>query len=466
MFLYMSNAYKMTRVFYLVTLLLLISIHTSGQCPTVTLNSFSGSVCDLTAVTVTGTFTGATMVIISENGRGSVNPAIASVSPFTFTYTPARSDLGQNIEITVTAFHPLRRNCPSARVRYTLTVNPVPPAPDIASITQPTCFIPTGSVLLRGLPASGTWSLKRNPDGTIISGRGTTQTISELTSGRYHFLVRNSAGCVSAASSDVIIATQPPVPRVIITDPDPACFPATVDLTSPAITSGSSAGVTYTYWRNSAATQSYNSPSGASEGIYYIKGTLTESGCYEIKPVAVTIRHRPVANAGSDKVLDYLFETRLEAFDPGIDEDGRWSVLSGSGVFSDVSDARATVRNLKLGQNIFLWTLWDGVCQPSTDTLSVFVKDMVIPNLITPDMDGKNDYFVITQNEMIGKIELVIFNRSGFEVYKSLNYDNSWNGMDYNGNPLPEGTYFYIIRTEKGRSLSGFIMIRRNLNTD
>jgi len=75
-------------------------------------------------------------------------------------------------------------------------------------------------------------------------------------------------------------------------------------------------------------------------------------------------------------------------------------------------------------------------------------------------MDGKNDFLVIKGYENIGKIDLTIFDRRGVLVFKKANYDNSWNGVDFNGNLLPEDTYFYILKTQKGISASGYIVIR------
>ena len=108
-----------------------------------------------------------------------------------------------------------------------------------------------------------------------------------------------------------------------------------------------------------------------------------------------------------------------------------------------------------------MWTVTNGVCPASSDTVVIIVGDMVIPTLITPNMDGRNDYFIIGDSGTKGKIELVIFDRRGAQVYKNLNYDNLWNGVDYNKNPLPEDTYFYVLKTKNNQSNTGYIVIRR-----
>ena len=76
----------MTRAFFLVTILILISAETFGQClngPTVTPDSTSGTTCVTTTVTITGnTFGGdATGVTITNDGTGTVNPASTSTQP-------------------------------------------------------------------------------------------------------------------------------------------------------------------------------------------------------------------------------------------------------------------------------------------------------------------------------------------------------------------------------------------------
>ena len=68
--------------------------------------------------------------------------------------------------------------------------------------------------------------------------------------------------------------------------------------------------------------------------------------------------------------------------------------------------------------------------------------------VITPNGDGYNDFLDIYCLDDYPKNKLDIFNRYGQLVFTKENYVNrSWMPIDANGNPLPEGGYFYIIET-------------------
>jgi len=341
-----------------------------------------------------------------------------------------------------------------------IPAQPLTPSPPVVgNITHPSYTVPTGSVVLTGLPSSGTWTLTRNPGGVTLTGTGVSRTVSGLEPGTYTFTVTNAVGCVSASSASVLINARPGPPTVVITNPDTICSTSTTDLTLPEITAGSDANLIFTYWMDSGATIPITNPAAVPEGTYYIKGTTT-ADFYTIKPVVVTADRMPFADAGPDIVLDYLFTVQLDAVPPEIGT-GIWSVSSGAGTITDNDDPKTTVQGLSLNDNILLWSVTNGVCPPANDYLLITVKDLIVPTLITPNMDGRNDNFILMGIETLGKTEIVIFDRRGAQVYKNENYDNNWDGIDDNGDQLPDDTYFYVITASNGRALSGYVVIRR-----
>jgi gliding motility-associated-like protein len=600
--------------------------------PSMNLSQTSGSTCYMTPVTIdNNTFGGnATAVTITNNGHGTLAPSAVSSSPFSFTYTPATSDAGNVVTITLTTNNPRGSPCIAAIATYMLSVNSAMPAPVIDNIIQPTCTVSTGSIILSGLPSyaewtvtvspggmtiqgsettavianlsagtytftvsisgecssspssqaeifeqpiiptpplagsitapscsvatgsvnltglpsQGTWILTRYPGTVTITGSGTGITVTNLTPGIYNFSCSNQAGCVSGLSGDVTIPSQPHMPAapvigtviqptamiptgsvtltglpspgtwtilrypgavastgsgsestisglvngtytfrvrttagctspesapvvisapilpvLVITDPSPVCFPAAVDLTVPEIIEGSTKGLTYTYWKDELATIAIETPDSVSDGTYYIKGT-SASGLYDIKPVKVTVKQPPVPNAGPDQKLSYQFNTILEA-DLGYDETGIWSSDSGNAKFNDTTDPHSSVSDLSSGDNVLSWIITNGVCPADTDKVTITVGEIVIPTLITPNGDTKNEYFVIQGIENLGKTELTVFDRRGSQIFRNSDYDNKWNGVDYNEKPLENDTYFFILKSADGKSYSGYVVIRK-----
>lgn len=82
-------------------------------------------------------------------------------------------------------------------------------------------------------------------------------------------------------------------PTVKLNNPNSVCTPSTVDLTSEAITAGSTSGLTFSYWTDNKATVPCNSPTRVETGSYYIKG-IASNGAYTIAgPITVVINPTP-----------------------------------------------------------------------------------------------------------------------------------------------------------------------------
>jgi gliding motility-associated-like protein len=85
----------------------------------------------------------------------------------------------------------------------------------------------------------------------------------------------------------------------------------------------------------------------------------------------------------------------------------------------------------------------------------------LIPNIITPNGDGVNDKFFINEQLLYEPVHLIVYNRWGGIVYQDQDYRNDWNGDNFFGKPLSEGTYYYVLLFTNGTNRAGFLTILR-----
>lgn len=77
----------------------------------------------------------------------------------------------------------------------------------------------------------------------------------------------------------------------------------------------------------------------------------------------------------------------------------------------------------------------------NSSTNAKSVVGIIIPNVFTPNGDGRNDTFLIPGLEDYPSNSLSIVNRWGSTIYESNGYKNDWTGEGLN-----EGTYFYMLK--------------------
>lgn len=99
-------------------------------------------------------------------------------------------------------------------------------------------------------------------------------------------------------------------------------------------------------------------------------------------------------------------------------------------------------------------TVGGSACASSTSSKTVLVPDIQVPNVITPNGDGLNDYFKVSTAGTSSKME--IYNRWGRKVYEQTNYQNNWGGDNQ-----PAGVYYYMLTTSNGAQTKGWIEIVR-----
>ncbi|HPQ20724.1 MAG TPA: cohesin domain-containing protein [Saprospiraceae bacterium] len=86
--------------------------------------------------------------------------------------------------------------------------------------------------------------------------------------------------------------------------------------------------------------------------------------------------------------------------------------------------------------------------------------------VITPNGDNLNDYFLINCVEENTPNTLTIYDRWGRIVYTQNDYDNTWNGLDDNGEELNENSYMWVLRVDfnsgEPRLFKGTVTLLRN----
>lgn len=164
----------------------------------------------------------------------------------------------------------------------------------------------------------------------------------------------------------------------------------------------------------SGQTYDFNGMSLSAPGMYL--DTLTSSiGCDSI----VTL-HLFVQNQLQGYLLDEICDGETYIFGT--------QNLTASGVYQEVFQTSAGCDSLV--------------------TLELTVNDCTIPfeisNMVSPNDDGQNDTWKISDYSQIAGCTVTIYNRWGQPVYTTNDYHNEWAGTK-DSEPLPDGVYYYSI---------------------
>lgn len=97
----------------------------------------------------------------------------------------------------------------------------------------------------------------------------------------------------------------------------------------------------------------------------------------------------------------------------------------------------------------------------ATDTFTIDIP-LIIPNVITPNGDGKNDDFEIVNIGAYEKVTVEIFNRWGTRLFVF-----SGSGVEYadpskrwKGDNLPMGSYLYVVNINDEETYTGAVMVK------
>ncbi|WP_316797879.1 gliding motility-associated C-terminal domain-containing protein [Pedobacter frigidisoli] len=88
---------------------------------------------------------------------------------------------------------------------------------------------------------------------------------------------------------------------------------------------------------------------------------------------------------------------------------------------------------------------FDPVLTNNTSTDQKEISGLRIPNVFTPNGDGKNDTFYLENLSAFEFNDVTVINRWGSTVFQSKGYLNDWTAPG-----LSDGTYFYVVKVKNG----------------
>ncbi|HET6991704.1 MAG TPA: gliding motility-associated C-terminal domain-containing protein, partial [Bacteroidia bacterium] len=139
--------------------------------------------------------------------------------------------------------------------------------------------------------------------------------------------------------------------------------------------------------------------------------------------------------------------------------------LNGTGTSSQQSPC-VTVTSADSGQycaQLIVQNLFG--CQDTSDVcITIGESFFSIPNIFTPNGDGTNDVFLVT-NSGLKSLQCSIYDRWGALVYKWDGVNGGWDGKSTSGNEAVDGVYYYTILivdyAEKQYEEKGFVHLIR-----
>ena len=385
--------------------------------------TYPGDLCssdeavNLSSVSSGGTWSG-TGITDSENGI--FDPSVAGSGTHTITYNVGTGLCADSDQIDII----------------------VNEAPNVI-ITDPGSFCYSDpSVNLTGLPAGGIWS----GTGIIDPNLG---TFDPTTAGEGDFDITYSVTQDGCTGNDQITINVYSSPDVSIDPVGPFCFEANFVQLSAETEGGvwSGPGVDSDGIFNVVA-----AGVGLHEITYQFSGNCGATGTTEIVVVPGIVQanytvHNPLCQGGLDGYIEFTVSggTHPYSYSWGIDGYSETNIISGltGGIYTvTITDSNGCSMDV------------DGIILEEGDEDCVF-----IPNAFTPNGDGVNDQWIISNLDSYDNYFIQVFNRWGQEIYTGVPGSDPWDGS-WNGKIVPTGGYIYIVQIDEiAEEFVGVVML-------
>ncbi|HET9057162.1 MAG TPA: gliding motility-associated C-terminal domain-containing protein [Chitinophagaceae bacterium] len=388
----------------------------SGQC----VNGFTLTVTITSNVTPVFNF--GTSLSVCAGGTVPILPD-TSANGITGTWSPAVVDNQNSASYT---FTPSAGQCANSTT-LTVTVTPT---------TLPTFSFGTTLTICSG----GTVPVLPDTSDNGITGTWNPSVVSNTASGTYTF-TPNATPQQCILSTTFTVTVNPIVtPTFSFGTSLSICIGATV----PALPTTSTNGITGT-WSPSAIDNQANA-------TYTF--TPAAGACATSTILTVDVNQIPTVVVRSDTSLydgSVMPATNFTGTPTGVSFNWTNSNtaigLAASGTGSVPSFIATNKTNNTISGTITVTPVIGGCAgTPLSYIITVIplYKDIFVPNVFSPNRDGKNDLLLVYSN-YIDKLEMRIFNQWGEQVAFINNITQGWDGTQ-RGKPQPVGVYVYALK--------------------
>ncbi len=271
-----------------------------------------------------------------------------------------------------------------------------------------------------------------------------------------HYVAYSGQTCLRSADSIITLHATPDVdfsPVAGICKDVPAFQITQANALNDAILNG-----TGVFSGNGVSATGIFDPNAAGVGSHTIKYVYTSpAGCKDSAEQVIKVFALPVVDAGPRRGMIENGSIQLLATASGNNLTYVWTPNTR---IDNPTILRPRVNPVSEQLYKLEATSADG-CKAS-DTVTVFIlKNIVIPNIFSPNGDGVHDKWVVDYLDSYPGCTVDIYNRYGQLIFHSLGYDTPWDGK-VNGKDVPVGTYYYIIDPKNGRTkVSGYVDVIR-----
>ena len=297
------------------------------------------------------------------------------------------------------------------------------------------------------LPVSYTFTL---PNGSQVVSTNNVLAISQT---GIYTVVADILGCTSAPVNFTVSPTSANWQVSFVGEPYQICAGESVELAFTASNFDiNNPNAVYTWTSPSGTTGTGKTFTANQVGTYTLSVNIF--GCISTFNVDVTVNDLAIEIDFTQGCQNNLYRLVAEPFNASFDVATSTFAWTGPNVI-----ATDEPNVIVLGANgLYEVTVTNAQGCSASQSVTVNNTSCTIQRGISPNNDGENDFFDLSA---LNVKELFIYNRYGTEVYKFGSYTNQWKGQSTGGMELPDGTYFYIIQTQEGENISGWIFINR-----